>query len=192
MKVTAKLLVGWPEALNAARTTVHKRPLDKEPSSEFINESLISEHSHIREVVYSVLIEGVQSWVATHLVRHHIGVEKYVATQRTDRTGVPRADLPQGALVDMRITLNAQALLSISRRRLCHAASKETRATWQRVVSAIARVDKDAAWWCVPQCVHCGYCPERKATREACGLNWQPWRGVYLGEIAKHNVGGVE
>jgi len=60
MKVTAKHLVGWQEALDAARTTVHKRPLDKEPSEAFINESLISEHSHIREVVYSVLIEGVQ------------------------------------------------------------------------------------------------------------------------------------
>lgn len=182
MKITVRELVGWKEALNAARTTVWKSALEKGPSDSFIRESLISEHSHIRELLYAIEIEGIKSWVATHLVRHHVGVEKYVATQRDDRNPqiMDRDQTPQGNLVNMRITLNAQAILNISHRRLCHAAHKETRIVWILILKELRKIAPELAEHCVPSCVYRGFCPERKETRAACPLNWIPWRMKYL------------
>lgn len=185
MRVSVRKLTGWEEALRAARMTVWKpSPADchRPPSERFIRESLLSEHSHIREVTFAVEIEGMKSWIATHFVRHHIGIEKYVATQRDDRrpSDTPRDELPQGALVNVRFTLNAQAFLSISHRRLCHAAHRETRMVWVRIVAELRKVDPILAEYCVPSCVYRGFCPERPEQRDICGLNWMPWRSAYL------------
>lgn len=101
-------------------------------------------------------------WVTTHLVRHHEGCEKFVHSQRADRRElpVPRNELPQGALNDMDMTANAQAIINISRKRLCSCASKETREAWQQVVEAIRNIDPVLADKCVPECLYRGFCPE--------------------------------
>lgn len=97
MKVELKNVKGtWEEVANRARTTVSKGELGKEPSDNFKKKILIAEHSPIRGLIYCFKISNLKSWVATHLVRHHVGVEKWVSTQRTDRTGVNRDELPQG------------------------------------------------------------------------------------------------
>ena len=58
-------------------------------------------------------------------------IEHIVTTKRTDRTGVSRDELEQGSLVNHECDANAQALINISRKRLCHCASPETRKAWQ-------------------------------------------------------------
>ncbi len=152
----------WKEVLNKARTTVHKDELDKEPSDEFKRKILRAEHSPIRSLIYCFKITNLKSWIATHLVRHHVGVEKWVRTQRSDRTGVNRDELPQGAEVEMEIEANAQALINMSRKRLCNQAHPETREVMQAIKEEVSKRDKFLAEVMVKECVYRGYCPEVK------------------------------
>lgn len=150
---------------NRARTTVSKSEINHEPSDEFINKILMAEHSPIRSRVYGIKIKNMKSWVATHFVRHHIGVEKWVSTQRTDRTGVNRDILPQGELVTMELEANAQALINISRKRLCNQASKETREIMQEIKNKIQEQDPHIARVMQRECIYRGFCPEMWSCR---------------------------
>ena len=157
----------WKRALNAARRTIGKAPLDKEPSKSWEAKMLLAEHSPIRLLEYEWTWADIMQWVTTHLVRHHVGCEKFVHTQRGDRRAIldeynvsSRNELPQGATNDMDMTANAQALISISRKRLCNCASKETREAWKQVQDAIREVDPVMADKMVPECIYRGFCPE--------------------------------
>lgn len=165
MKVRYVKVSGWEDVLDASRITVGKELLHKEPSDKFKREILTSEHSPIREVRYIVVIDDVPMWVTTHIVRHHEGIEKFVRTQRTDRTGskIPRGEHLQGELNSIMIDANAQALINISKVRLCNMASKETQDYWKFVLNAIAKYDPIIVKYCVPTCVYRGFCPERKS-----------------------------
>ena len=155
-------VTSWRRALNAARRTIGKAPLAKEPSMSWEAKMLLAEHSPIRLVEFDWTWKDIMQWVTTHLVRHHEGCEKFVHSQRGDRRvlPVPRNELPQGALNDMDMTANAQAIINISRKRLCSCASKETREAWKQVVEAIREVDPVLADKCVPECLYRGFCPE--------------------------------
>lgn len=155
-------VTSWKRALNAARRTIGKAPLAKEPSKSWEAKMLLAEHSPIRLVEFDWTWKDIMQWVTTHLVRHHEGCEKFVHSQRGDRRVllVPRNELPQGALNDMDMTANAQAIINISRKRLCSCASKETREAWKQVVEAIREVDPVLADKCVPECLYRGFCPE--------------------------------
>ena len=157
----------WKRALNAARRTIGKEPLNKEPSKSWRAKMLLAEHSPIRLVEFEWTWKDIMQWVTTHLVRHHEGCEKFVHTQRGDRRVIldeynvsSRNELPQGATNDMDMTANAQALISISRKRLCNCASKETREAWKQVQDAIRKVDPVMADKMVPECIYRGFCPE--------------------------------
>lgn len=93
-------------------------------------------------------------------MRHKIGIEHWVTTQRSDRTGVPRDKLPQDSLVSHECEADAQALIFISRRRLCNQAASETRAAWQEVKDKVAEADPMLASVMVPECIYRGFCPE--------------------------------
>lgn len=155
-------VTSWRRALNAARRTIGKESLAKEPSKSWEAKMLLAEHSPIRLVEFDWTWKDIMQWVTTHLVRHHEGCEKFVHSQRGDRRilPVPRNELPQGALNDMDMTANAQAIINISRKRLCSCASKETREAWKQVVEAIREVDPVLADKCVPECLYRGFCPE--------------------------------
>lgn len=157
----------WNRVLNAARRTIGKAPLTKEPSDSWKAKMLLAEHSPIRLLEFDWSWSDVRQWVTAHLVRHHEGCEKFVHTQRGDRRkiledyGVETRDgLPQGALNDMDMTANAQALINISRKRLCNCASKETREAWKQVKEAIREKDPVMASKMVPECLYRGFCPE--------------------------------
>lgn len=157
----------WQRVLNAARRTIGKKPLSKEPSDEWKAKMLLAEHSPIRLLEFDWTWDEIEQWVTTHLVRHHNGCEKFVHTQRGDRRtlyeeyGVKsRNELPQGALNTMDMTANAQALINISRKRLCSCASPETREAWKQVKEAIAEIDPVMASKMVPECIYRGFCPE--------------------------------
>lgn len=154
----------WKRVLNAARRTIGKKPLNKEPSNSWKAKILLAEHSPIRLLEFDWTWSFIQQWVTTHLVRHHEGCEKFVHSQRVDRNlalaGLSRDDLPQGLLNDMDMTANAQALINISRKRLCSCASKETRDAWKQVIEEIRKIDPVLADKCVPECLYRGFCPE--------------------------------
>ena len=160
-------VTSWKRVLNAARRTIGKQPLDKEPSNSWKAKILLAEHSPIRLLEYDWTWGDIMQWVTTHLVRHHEGVEKFVHSQRGDRRPLleeynvkSRNELPQGALNDMDMTANAQALINISRKRLCSCASKETREAWKQVKDEIAKKDPILASKMVPECLYRGFCPE--------------------------------
>jgi len=172
-KVTrAEFATTWKRALNAARRTVGKKPLDKEPSKSWEAKMLLAEHSPIRLVEYDISFEDIKQWVTVHLVRHWLGFIPFVHSQREDRRQleVPRDELPQGALNDMDVSINAQAMINVSRKRLCSKASPETRDAWQKVVNAVGQIDPVMAEKCVPNCVYRGFCPEL----ESCGFVESP------------------
>lgn len=170
MKVKVERLTNWSLALDVARETMGKEPNGKEPSSGWKKRMLLARHSPIQTVFYRIDLVGVPYWVSVHLVRHKVGVDHFVCSQRTDRTGVSRDELPQNAPVVHTMVANAQAILAISRKRLCFQASPETRQAWEAVVKALAEAGEvELAEACVPECVACGgMCPELKP----CG--WKP------------------
>lgn len=150
----------WEEVVNRARTTVNKEELGKEPSDKFKSKILMAEHSPIRSRIYCFKITNLKSWVATHFVRHHVGVEKWVSTQRSDRTGINRDELPQGQLVTMELEANSQALINISRKRLCNQASQETREVMQKIKEEVSKRDEFMSRVMVKECIYRGFCPE--------------------------------
>lgn len=148
----------WQEVVDDCRTTVGKDSLGKEPSKAFKRAILISEHSPIRDIRIKWHWHNIKSWVATHWVRHKW--EKFVRTQRTDRTGIERDDLPQGALVNFTGEANTQSLIDTFRKRLCYQASTETRQYAEDLKRAIRSVEPEIADVLVPNCIYrCG-CPE--------------------------------
>ena len=165
--ITATLLsrVGtWQDVRDAARNTVNKPPLgDAEVGRSFRRKILLAEHSPIRCLQFRIRLENLPYWVSVHLVRHKIGVEHFVTTQRDDRTdkSASRADLPQGALVAHEMLVNAQALIAMSRKRLCFLASPETTLAWMKVRSLVRAIgEPELADLMVPECVYRGFCPE--------------------------------
>lgn len=153
-----KIKGDWEEVVNDCRATVGKEALGKEPSQKFKRDILISEHSPIRDIQIKWRWRNIKSWVATHWVRHKW--ECFVRTQRTDRTGINRDELPQDAPVDFTGDANTQALIDTMRKRLCYQASPETRKYAEDLKVAIHAVEPEISDVLVPNCVYrCG-CPE--------------------------------
>ena len=111
----------------------------KAPTSDWIKRLVEAEHSPIRELWFGFKMT-IPYWVSVHFVRHHIGVNHYVQTQRTDRTGVVRDELPQGEMVSHIMSVNAQELINMSHKRLCRQASPETREVMKAIVKAVIDV----------------------------------------------------
>ena len=113
-----------------------------------------------RKLKFSWRWKELPYWVSVHLVRHKIGIEHFVKTQRTDRTGTDRDSLSQGAFVTHECEADAQALITISRKRLCSCASPETRQAWQLVKEKVNECEPELAQSMVKECVYRGFCPE--------------------------------
>lgn len=177
VRVDVKKLTDWSEVLDAARFTVNKSDLGKEPSDVFKTKIITAEHSPIRSLIFEITLYNIPTWVSQHIARHDAFAghnvregasdTHYVATQRSDRTGVDRSGLSQEESVDHRILLNAQDLITISRKRLCNCASPETRFVWQKVKEEIRKIEPELASRMVRECVYRGFCPEMKP----CGFN---------------------
>lgn len=149
----------WQDVKNLAMNTIGKEN-GKYPDSKWKMKMLKAEHSPIRMITLTVRIKNVPYWVVMHLTRHKFGIEHYVSTQRTDRTGIDRDELKQSRLVDYTFVANAQALINISRKRLCNNASLETRTLWAIVVNEISKYEPELAHCMVPECIYRGHCPE--------------------------------
>lgn len=152
----------WSDVVDSARTTVGKQFSGKEPSEKWKRQILLAEHSPIRQLTYKWKWEELPYWVSVHFVRHWLGILHFVSTSRTDRTGVDRTKLPQDNPVDHECEANAQALINISRKRLCNKASLETREAWKAVHDGLKIMDPAMASVMVSECVYRGFCPEFK------------------------------
>ena len=161
-KIT-KIQIDWTEIKNECRHTTNKEDTKVPATKEFIKKVLISEHSPIRLGKIKWSWDGIKSWISVHFARHWLGWDKWVSTQRTDRTGVTginRDDLPQGSLVNHACEADAQSLINISRKRLCTCASIGTREAWQAVKNEVAKTEPELASCMVKECIYRGFCPE--------------------------------
>lgn len=67
------------------------------------------------------------------------------------------------APTDLMCLINAEAIINMSRKRLCTKASKETREIWQKVCELIEECDPDLYPHLVKPCVATGVCREHKS-----------------------------
>lgn len=154
----------WEDVKEAARTTIHRDGSGKYPTDSWKKTILLAEHSPIRKIRFGWRWKNLKSWISVHFVRHKHGIEHWVSTQRDDRTGIPRDNLPQASLVCHEAEANAQALINISRKRLCYGQPHpETRAAWEEVKNEVEKVDSVLASVMVPECIYRGFCPEFKS-----------------------------
>jgi hypothetical protein len=134
MKTSYIRLVGPEYMAGALRATSGKDMYKiKFPSIKTFKQMVVSAggvpHSPLRTMLYRIYVQDVKSWVTVHYVRHHIGVQFYVKSQRTDRDSnlVQRDSQRQDELINMMFDINANALLTMAQARLCLKAAPETR-----------------------------------------------------------------
>lgn len=152
--------IDWMKIKSACMTTISKEA-GKEPTQEWKRRLLLCEHSPIRRGTISWKFDEIPYCISTHFARHHEGVEKWVGTERADRTEIKdRSQRSQMDMVPMEMEANIQAIINISRKRLCTSADPLTIKYWKAVLEAIKEYDEDIYWACVPECVRCGGCPE--------------------------------
>lgn len=165
----------WQRCLFLARVTQGTERFST-PSESWRRKLINSEHSPMRTLPFTIALWEIPYFVSVHLVRHKYGVEHYVKSQRSnpDRASV-RQDAPVNHLLDM----NLQALVNMSRKRLCTKADAVTRAVMTQIRDAVVAADPIYADFLVPDCIYRGGCHEF----ESCGFYER-----YLATRAKGSV----
>lgn len=119
------------------------------------------EHSPLRTVMFWVEIEVLPTFVSVHLARHHIGVEPFIQSMRDDLYIDKSVEITRLTPVRMGMLLNAQALINISRKRLCYKSHVRTVAVLRKLKAALKAIAPELEPFMVPECVYRnGYCPE--------------------------------
>lgn len=153
----------WQEIKNSAMFTMGKDN-GKYPSSEWKKRILLAEHSPIRDGYFILNCYEVPSFVIGHIVRHFNGIEKYVQSLRSDRANYD--EVPnRNTLQNVRLRINFQAFINISRKRLCACASPETRQFWSLVLETIKPYEPELYSVCHKECVYRGFCPEMNSCK---------------------------
>ena len=154
--------VDWARCKVLALNTVGKEPKNDETTIEWRRKILISEHSPIRTLMFTIRLE-VPSYVSVHLVRHKYGIEHYVKSQRNDRqSDYDRTIAPQNMPVTHIMDVNAQELMFIARRRLCTQADPATRHIIALVCAEVENKCPEFEGLLVPMCMYQGKCSEFK------------------------------
>ncbi len=182
--VKVRRITSWQEVMNAARFTQRKKPLDKEPSDAFKLRMIKAEHSPLRALMFTIDFYDIPYYVTVHLCRH-VHAQPYVSTSRPDIDGnmKPREEQKKNDPVNMRLLVNAQEIINISRVRLCGKAETETRQWWREAMKELMGIEPLLARACVPSCVYRGFCPETKT----CGFNYNFTRLTYENVLAGVN-----
>ena len=158
MKISATKLTTPDLARLACQYTMHSHAA----SSITMDRLYAMEHSPIRTQIFAVEMVGIPNFVSVHFVRHHVGVDHYVQTMRVDRGADEVANrlTPTNHLM----IANAQALINMARKRLCHKASPETRDVMEKIMTAIGGVDTALGSVMVPECYYRGFICHERAT----------------------------
>ena len=138
------------------------------PTDEWKKKLIQAEHSPLRELWFGIRMT-IPSYVSVHFVRHHIGVNHYVQSQRNDRQDkYDRTKAPQDAMVTHIMSINAQELIFVLHKRLCGQADAFTRKVAQEIVRQVSEVNPEFKDDLVPLCAYRnGKCTEFNC----CGLN---------------------
>lgn len=120
------------------------------------------EHSPLRTQLFTVEMLDIPTFVSVHFVRHKHGVEHFVKSNREDRQGYT-GDSGRKHPVNHMMLCNAQSLINMSRKRLCHKASKDTTDIMYMIREEVLRADPDLYNYMVPECVYRKGCHELKS-----------------------------
>jgi thymidylate synthase ThyX len=155
----------WMEVKKRALVTIGKKAVNP-PDLEWKKSILKARHSPIRRLFFSFYIE-CPYWVSVHLSRH-IHAQPYIKSQRNDRQNeYDRNDAPQSQMVSMIWDMNAEELMTISNKRLCSKASKETRDVVKMMCDLVKEKFPEFDGSLVPSCVHDGgICYEINSCKE--------------------------
>ena len=164
MKVEIIKETSWASVLNAARFTWRKDPMSGDPSSNWKKKIIRAEHSPLRCLMFTINIYDIPSYTAGHFVRH-VHAQPFVSSSRpdVDKEQVPRSEQKKSDLVNIRLFLNAEEIINISRKRLCNKAETETILVWKEVLNKLVKIEPELITACVPNCIYRGFCPEFKS-----------------------------
>lgn len=149
-------LTGGELARKACQFTLHSQLPTKIPMDKLYK----SEHSPIRTQLFWIEMMGIPSFVSVHLTRHKLGVEHFVQTQRDDRGADAVAD--RNTPVNHAMLINAQALINMSRKRLCLKSHYETCKVMHLIKKTLRIQDNDLAECMLPECLYRNGCNEPK------------------------------
>lgn len=162
-RVVVRRVTSWKEVLNAARFTQRKPEVDHEPSDEFKLKMIKAEHSPLRCLQFTIDFYDIPYYTSVHLCRH-VHSQPFVSTSRPDINGQmkPRDEQKKSDPVNMRLLVNAQEIINISRVRLCSKSEGTTRMLWMKAIRELVKIEPFLANACVPNCLYRGFCPEIK------------------------------
>ena len=159
----------WMKAKVRALVTAGKKAVNP-PDYEWKVKMLRCRHSPIRKLPFSFYISDMPYWLHVELVRHHVGIEKYVKSQRDDRNNnkVPRGKKPQDAPVNVIIDLNAETLMTLMNKRLCGAATKEMQEFMFTIRKLVIETNPEFEQFLVPMCLYVNRCYEFTSCQRQC------------------------
>lgn len=163
MRITAIKLTDKELASKACSFTVNK------DINVNLHKLYLAEHSPIRTQIFWIEMFDIPTFVSVHFVRHKVGVEHFVKSNREDKPSYT-GDRGRWHPVNHAMLINAQALISMARKRLCKRAHPETRKIMEAIKETIAACDPDLPPCLLPDCeyrkncyeiISCGYWREK-------------------------------
>jgi hypothetical protein len=154
----------WKNVKNKCRTTVNKKYSDVEATDKFKEDILISEHSPIRLLEVDWTWKDIEYWLSTEWSRHKF--EKFISTNRDDRTNGDRSKDSQSKSVNFDGFANAQNLIDAFRKRLCGSADPKAQKLALDFKTTLYEYMPQLSEVLVHNCIYrCG-CPEFPDTTE--------------------------
>lgn len=144
----------WMEVKRRALVTVGKRPVT-EPTLEWKRAMLDAEHSPIRYLQFSFLLE-IPYWLSTEFSRH-VHAQPYIRSQRNDRQdNYDRNEARQDAQVTMIWDMSAEELMTICHKRLCSKATREAQYIMTLIAQQVINTCPEFDGYLVPMCEYRG------------------------------------
>ena len=179
----------WERCKDLALRTIGKRWTGSEVTEEWKRGMLKCKHSPIRTLMFTIEME-IPYYVSNHFVRHKIGVEHYVQSQRNDRqSSYDRNLAPQSAIVLHTMDINAEGLMNMSHRRLCCMADIVTRYVMTKICQEVLEVNPEFENELIPMCEFLHECPEMKSCGRFERYYRQPGTMIYT---PRENILGVD
>lgn len=153
----------WERCYALALNTIGKKYAGTEVTTQWKSKMLKCRHSPIRTLMFTIEMI-IPYYVSVHFVRHKIGCEHYVQSQRNDRqSNYDRNSAPQNAMVCHIMEINAESLLNMSNRRLCGMADATTRYVMTLICKEVEKTNPEFIGHMKPMCEYQHICPEFKS-----------------------------
>lgn len=163
LRVTVTDVTGLKYFKKACEATSGK-PIPEDRVIPLLKKMYKAEHSPIRERKFWVEVKNCPTIVANHFRTHNVGVEHFHLSHRSDRTGVKDQESNRLTPTSFSFMCNAQSLINMARKRLCHKASPETLSVmWLIKQCLLDGVDFPLGELLVPECDYRKGCNELKS-----------------------------